>query len=71
MTHISDLTPDYNQATDIRFMGPVHECVCGSNLWNLKVMFEEYEIAMYFMDMECALCGTKAIAPTPLDNPDA
>jgi len=22
---------------------------------------------MYFLDMECAMCGTRATAPTPID----
>ena len=48
----------------------LHECpVCESNIWNVKVCFEDYEIATYFMDMECAVCGTYAKAPTPLDKP--
>jgi hypothetical protein len=67
--NISDLYPSYEDATDIRFMGPVHACLCGSNLWNVKTMFEDYEISAYFTDMECAVCGTKAKAPTPLDRP--
>lgn len=47
-----------------------HVCVCGSELWNLQVMFDDYEISMYFTEMECAVCGNKAIAPTPVDRPD-
>ena len=68
--NISDVHPDYSNATDIRFMGPVHECVCGSNLWRITATFEDYEISMYFLDMECVMCGTKATAPTPIDHPD-
>jgi hypothetical protein len=30
------------------------------------VVFEEYEIAQYFLDMECANCGSIATAPTPM-----
>ena len=48
---------------------PVHVCVCGSRLWNLKVMFEDYEISFYFLEMECADCGALAIAPTEIDRP--
>jgi hypothetical protein len=36
-------------------------------VFNLKVIFHNYEIASYFIDMECASCGTIATAPTPLD----
>ena len=31
---------------------PTHVCICGSTMWNVKVMFEDYEIAMYLLDME-------------------
>lgn len=48
---------------------PVHVCICGSKLWNLKVMFEDYEIAFYMLDMECSLCGALATAPTEVDRP--
>jgi hypothetical protein len=69
--HISDLKTDYKEATDVRFAGPIHECpICESNLWNVKCTFAEYTIAMYYLDMECAICGTKAIAPTPIDDPE-
>jgi hypothetical protein len=48
----------------------LHECpVCESNIWNVKAMFDDYELSMYFTDMECASCGTFAKAPTPLDKP--
>jgi hypothetical protein len=47
-----------------------HDCPkCESNLWNLKVSFADYEIAQYLLEMECAICGTYAKAPTPLDRP--
>jgi hypothetical protein len=47
-----------------------HECPsCESTLWNLKVTFEDYEISSYILQMECALCGSFAKAPTPLDRP--
>lgn len=47
---------------------PLHICICGSMLWNVQVMFEDGEISLYMLDMECALCGTLATAPTPIDN---
>lgn len=46
-----------------------HMCVCGSTLWKVLVSFDDYEIATYSLDMYCANCGNKAIAPTPLDRP--
>lgn len=48
----------------------LHICVCGSNLWNIVVSFEDYEIATYSLDMECLECGTRAKAPTLIDSPD-
>jgi hypothetical protein len=47
---------------------PLHICVCGSMLWNVQAMFEDGEISLYMLDMKCALCGTLATAPTPIDN---
>jgi hypothetical protein len=47
-----------------------HECMCGSNLWHIVATFEDYDIAMYFEDMQCVACGTRAQAPCPLDDPN-
>jgi hypothetical protein len=47
---------------------PTHACICGSVVWNIKAVFDNYEIATYFLDMECAECGSLATAPTPLDR---
>jgi hypothetical protein len=65
---INDLRPvNYNNAMDLRGE-PTHLCPCGCNIWNLKVVFEDYEIATYFLDMECINCGSLATAPTPVDR---
>lgn len=67
MKHITDLKPEnYDHAMDLRGT-PTHVCPCGCNIWNLKVIFDENEIATYFLDMECAQCGSLATAPTPVD----
>ena len=58
---------DYNNAMDLRGT-PTHICPCGSQVWVLKVTFAEYEIANYFLDMECFSCGSLATAPTPIDR---
>lgn len=65
---ITELEADYESAMDIRGM-PTTICPCGSKVWNLKTIFdtETGEIDMYFLDMECADCGTIATAPTPND----
>ena len=47
---------------------PLEVCVCGSTLWNVKAMFEDGQISLYMLDMECALCGSLATAPTPIDD---
>lgn len=47
---------------------PTHVCVCGSQIWNVKAVFDNFEIAQYFIDMECASCGSIATAPTPIDR---
>lgn len=47
---------------------PTHSCVCGSNVWYVKSVFENYEISQYFLDMICASCGSLATAPTLIDK---
>lgn len=64
---INELRPDYSKSMDIRGV-PTHVCPCSCNVWNLKVIFDECQIATYFLDMECANCGTLATAPTPIDR---
>lgn len=58
---------DYSNAMDLRGT-PTHVCACGCDIWNLKVLFEDFQIATYFLDMECANCGSIATAPTPIDK---
>ena len=57
---------NYNSAMDLRGT-PTHVCPCGSMVWDLKVIFQDGEIATYFLDMECFSCGSLATAPTPID----
>ena len=65
---IADLRPEnYDHAIDLRGT-PTHLCPCGCNIWNVKVIFDQFEIATYFLDMECANCGSMATAPTLLDR---
>ena len=47
---------------------PTHVCVCGSQVWNIRAVFDDFEIAQYFLDMECSSCGSIATAPTPIDR---
>lgn len=49
---------------------PVHECFnCGSTLLKIVAYFEDYDIAGWLMDAECANCGAPLTAPCPVDNP--
>jgi hypothetical protein len=65
---VYDLKPEnYDHAMDLRGT-PTHVCPCGCNIWNVKVIFEEFEVATYFLDIECANCGSMATAPTLLDR---
>lgn len=65
---IKDLRPEnYDHAMDVRGT-PTHVCPCGCNIWNVKVIFDNFQIATYFLDMECANCGSLATAPTPVDR---
>lgn len=65
---IRQLKPDYTgnleHADEV-----AHICHCGSFVWNIKASFEDYELATYFLDMECALCGSYYRAPCPEDRP--
>lgn len=47
---------------------PTHQCICGSEVWSLQVVFDNYEIATYYLDMQCVQCGSIATAPTPVDR---
>ena len=47
---------------------PTHECVCGSRIFYIRAVFDDYEIATYFLEMQCVECGSLATAPTPLDR---
>jgi len=51
---------------------PTAECPeCASALFTVQVAFDPdtYEIVYYLMNAECAMCGCKVTAPTPLDLP--
>jgi len=68
MEDIINLRPEnYDHAMDLRG-APTHVCPCGCNIFNVKVIFDDYEIGTYFLDMECAQCGSLATAPTPVDR---
>ena len=53
---------------DLRAMGPLHVCVCGSRLFKVGCMFEDNEVSVWFVDAECALCNALVKVPTPVDD---
>ena len=69
MRDITTLKPDYYNSMDVRGE-PTTMCPCGCIVWNVKVIWDEEDgnMAMYFIDMECAECGTLATAPTPAED---
>lgn len=58
---------DFSQAVDLRGT-PTHVCPCGSEQFFVRCVFDNYEIGMYFRDMQCVNCGSLLTAPTPPDK---
>jgi len=56
-----------NNTLDLRGFGPMHVCVCGSRLFKVGCMFEDNDIAMWFVDASCAECDALVKVPTPVD----
>lgn len=49
---------------------PSHACVsCGGNVLIVRAVFEDYELAAWFLEAECACCGAPMTAPCPADDP--
>lgn len=49
---------------------PTHIClVCGCGVFLIRAMFEDYEMAGYYLDAECAACGCPLTVPCPVDRP--
>ena len=40
-------------------------CLCGSEIFIALVAFENKEISFYFLDGECASCGSMVTLPYP------
>jgi hypothetical protein len=66
--HIDELKPSNKPKFNLRGT-PIHICVSGSKVWDVKCMFEDNQISMYFLDMSCSSCGSLATAPT-LEEPN-
>lgn len=49
---------------------PTHACPnCGYKVFKIMAIFDDYDIAVWFTDGECAECGTLVTVPTPVDKP--
>ena len=56
---------------DLRELGPVHACTCGSQVFNVMASFEDYELVWYALDATCFSCGNLVIVPCPPDRDEA
>ena len=54
--------------TDLRGLGPLHVCPCGSQVFSVMASFEDYELVWYFLDATCVNCGNLVIVPCPVDK---
>jgi len=66
MDDIANIKPTTGTEADYRNLGPIRVCPCGSDLWSVKCKLDDDgEIGIYFLDINCALCGSLATAVTP------
>jgi hypothetical protein len=56
--------------SDLRDIGPVHVCPCGSQVFNIMASFDDYELVWYFLDATCFSCGNLVRVPCPVDDPN-
>ena len=50
---------------------PTHACPnCVHLVFQVKEMFEDYDISLWFTDAVCDDCGALVTVVTPVDNPD-
>jgi len=54
--------------TDLRSLGPIHACPCGSQVFNVMASFEDYELVWYHLDATCVNCGNLVVVPCPVDK---
>ena len=54
--------------TDLRALGPIHVCPCGSTMFNVMCQFEDYELTWWFLDGTCVSCGNLVVVPCPADK---
>jgi hypothetical protein len=56
---------DYTHAMDLRGESIGDVCVCGGDIFHALVAFDQGEICFYFLDGECANCGSMVTLPYP------
>ena len=56
---------DYSNSMDLRGVPIGDTCVCGSDLFIALISFQNKEIGFYFLDGECANCGSMVTLPYP------
>lgn len=61
---------DYSRAMDLRGQPIGDVCVCGCEVFVMLGGFVDGEIAFYFLDAECASCGSMVTLPTPKKEGD-
>lgn len=61
---------DYSHAMDLRGESIGDVCICGGNVFHALVAFSEGELCFYFLDGECADCGSMVTLPYP-ENKDS
>lgn len=66
---IADLLIPEPGGSDLLFLGPTTECMCGNNVFHALVWFnQDREIAGWFTEMACAFCGSLIRGATPVDG---
>jgi hypothetical protein len=57
---------DYSRSMDLRETPTGRVCICGCEIFIALVAFDEAnEISFYFLDGECADCGSMVTLPYP------
>lgn len=62
---------DYSNAMDLRDTPIGDICVCGCEVFVMLGGFLDGEVSFYFLDGECASCGSMVTLPTPKEDDDA
>lgn len=56
---------DYTHAMDLRGEPIGDVCICGGDVFHALVAFDQGELCFYFLDGECANCGSMVTLPYP------